>query len=323
MKIALLGLGFMGGVHARALGKHLAAVCSNVPSQLAGELTTQGNLGDPVGRLDFSGLKKYTEVAPVLADPDIDAVDICLPTNMHEAVATDALRAGKHVLVEKPIALDGAGAARIIAEAEARGRILMCAQVLRFLPEYTALREALAGLGPVRRAWFHRRCAEPAWGGWLKNPALSGGAIFDLLIHDVDMCLHLFGAPEAIASTGSGDSLHAQLFYNSGMEAVVTGGWEPAASYPFRMEYSVSAGGGTIEFSSLGRPPVLYAAEARTLPLPACDGYAAEIAYFIECCEAGRQPERCLPRESARAVSLMQLLLEARNRNGERIPCNL
>src|SRR5437667_8167353 len=111
MKVALLGLGFMGSVHARALGGRLAAICSRDPRKLAGDLSAvQGNLGDSVGLLDFSGLKKYTEIAPLLADPEIEAVDLCLPTHMHESVAIEALRAGKHVLVEKPVALDGASA---------------------------------------------------------------------------------------------------------------------------------------------------------------------------------------------------------------------
>ena len=52
------------------------------------------------------------------------------------------------------------------------------------------------GLGAVRGAFFRQRCAAPAWGGWLKDPAKSGGGVFDLLIHDVDMCVHLFGSPK-------------------------------------------------------------------------------------------------------------------------------
>jgi predicted dehydrogenase len=314
----------MGSVHARALGGRLASVCSNDPRQLAGDLSAvQGNLGDPVGHLDFSGVKKYSEIAPALADPEIEAVDLCLPTHMHETVAIKALRAGKHVLVEKPIALDGAGAHRMIAEAEAQGRVLMTAQVLRFMPEYIALRDALKPLGPVRRACFQRRCAEPAWGGWLKDPALSGGGPFDLLIHDVDMCLHLFGAPAAVAVTGLGNSIHAQLFYPDGVVAVITGGWEAPGAYPFRMEYSVTAERGAVEYRSTGLPPTLYNADAHTLPLATQDGYKAEIDYFIACCESGTQPERCPPRESAQAVELMRLLLKARFQNGEKMPCNL
>jgi predicted dehydrogenase len=324
MRIAMLGLGFMGGVHLRAwrevAGATLTAVFSNDERQLSGDLTgTQGNLGRPGELLDFSAIKKYRDIDAVLADSDIDAVDLCLPTFFHEDVAVAALRAGKHVLVEKPMALEGVAARRIIAESQRAGRILMCAQVLRFFPEYVALRNAMPGLGAVRGGFFRRRCAAPAWGGWLKDPAKSGGGVFDLLIHDVDMCLHLFGSPEAVSAVGHCDTaagldiLHGQLFYPFGT-VVVSGGWQHEGAFPFGMEYSVTMDGGTIEYSSAGRPPAVFA-DGR-------DGYAAEIEYFVECCRTGRQPERCPPRESALAVELMRALLAARERNGRKILCS-
>jgi predicted dehydrogenase len=324
MKLAVLGLGFMGSVHARAIGSRLAAVYSSDPRKLTGDLTAvKGNLEGAGGTLDFSAVKPYSSIDTLLADRAIDAVDICLPTDLHESVAIQALRAGKHVLVEKPMALDGSSARRMIAEAEACGRTLMCAQVLRFLPEYTALRDALAKLGEVRGALFHRRCAAPAWGGWLLEPARSGGGVFDLLIHDVDTCLSLFGVPELISATGVGDTIHAQLFYHDGFTAVVTGGWEAAGSYPFRMEYRVTCEDGTVEYSSMGRAPTLYTASEQPLPLPRTNGYAAEIDYFISCCESGNPPRLCPPLESAQAVELMRELLQARQQDGEKVPCDL
>jgi predicted dehydrogenase len=332
MRIAMLGLGFMGGVHLRALrevaGATLAAVFSNDERQLSGDLTaTQGNLGRPAERFDFSAVKRYRDLEALLADSAIDAVDLCLPTFQHEDVAVEALRAGKHVLVEKPMALEGAGARRMIAQAKRAGKILMAAQVLRFFPEYVALRHALPGLGAVRSAFFRRRCAAPAWGGWLRDPEKSGGGVFDLLIHDIDMCLHLFGKPEAVSAVGRYDApagldlLYGQLFYPFGV-AVVCGGWQPAPAFPFAMEYSVTLDGGTIEYSSAGRPPTLYTQDEQALPLELCDGYTAEIAYFVECCRLGRQPERCPPRESALAVELMRTLLVARERDGRKILCS-
>jgi predicted dehydrogenase len=325
MKIAVLGLGFMGSMHVGALEKmadaELAAVYSSDPLKLAGDLTTiQGNLGGPGRKFDFSKLKQYCDLPPLLADPAIDAVDLCLPTYLHEEVAIAALRAGKHVMVEKPIALDGASARRMIAEAERAGRVLMCAQVLRFFPEYVALRDALKQLGPARAATFERRCAEPGWGGWLKDPAKSGGGAFDLLIHDVDICLHLFGRPKAIAATGFGDWVAGQFFYE-GFTAGIEGGWQNSPAYPFCMEYRVTMAKGTAEYSSAGKPPTLYAETAQPLPLEAADGYAAEIAYFAECCRTGHRPDRCPPEESAAAVELMHALLAARESNGEKIAC--
>ena len=139
MRLALLGLGFMGSTHLKALrgiaGARLAAVFSNDERQLAGDLTAvQGNFGGPGEMQDFSAVRKYRELEPLLADPEIDAVDICLPTDLHADAAVAALRAGKHVLVEKPMALDGRAADRMAEEAERRNRTLMTAQVLRFWP---------------------------------------------------------------------------------------------------------------------------------------------------------------------------------------------
>src|SRR5947207_6838315 len=109
MRIAIAGLGFMGTKHACALrevpGATLAAVYSNDPRKLSGDLTAvQGNLGGPGEILDFSEVKQYRDLAQLLADPSIDAVDLCLPTYLHQAVTIDAVRAGKHVLLEKPMA---------------------------------------------------------------------------------------------------------------------------------------------------------------------------------------------------------------------------
>lgn len=314
MNLALIGLGFMGATHLKALGK--------VPgTRLAGVVTR-----DP-GKLP-EGVRPLTP-AEALADPSIDAVDICLPTDMHAASAIDALRAGKHVLIEKPMALDAASAQAMAAEAERQGRILMVAQVLRFWPAYTALRETIRGneFGPVRHARFERRAAVPGWGEWLLDPVRSGGGAFDLLIHDVDMCLHLFGVPAAVSAVTHAALLDAQLFYD-GLVAHISGGWQHPGAFPFRMEYTVTFEQATAEYSSLGRPATLYSA-AETRPLESAGGdpmgaaYAAEIAYFTECCAAGRAPEVCPPRESAASVALTLLLLQAAQRKGEKIACSI
>ena len=337
MRLAVVGLGFMGSTHVRALarvpGARLAAVCSNDERKLSGDLSAvKGNLGGAGEPVDFSGVRKYRDLDALLADTEIDAVDLCLPTDLHESAAVAAMRAGKHVLVEKPMALDGAAAELMIDEAERSGRVLMTAQVLRFFPEYLALEDAVRRpeLGAVRSAAFRRRCAAPGWGGWLKDPARSGGGAFDLLIHDVDMCLHLFGPPAMVAATGyldparCMDLLQAELFYGSGLVVSVTGGWQHTGAFPFSMEYTVTLDGGTVDYSSAGRPPALYAdGREQVLPLSGVDGYAGEIGYFAECCATGKTPDRCPPRESANAVKLMLRLLEARDRNGEKITCQL
>ena len=338
MRVAVAGLGFMGSTHIRAMqslpNAELVAVCSRDEKKLAGDLTgVQGNLGGPGERLDFSSVARYRDLGQLLEDPRVDAVDLCLPTSMHAPAAIQAFEAGKHVLVEKPMALDASSARKMIAAAEKHKRVLMVAQVLRFFPMYQALKDVLArpGMGAMRQATFRRRCAAPAWSAWLADPGQSGGGVFDLLIHDVDMCLYLFGPPKDISATGyealaSGiDVITATLHYADGRSAIVAGGWHHPKSYPFSMEYTVVSDGGSVEYSSFDRPPAFYSAdgEREALTLAEKDGYQAEIEYFLECCRRGAKPELCRPESSADAVALTNLMLEARKRNGEKIPCDL
>jgi predicted dehydrogenase len=222
----------------------------------------------------------------------------------------------------------------MIRAAEDNGRILMTAQVLRFYSTYIPLaaRVKTGELGTVRSAIFRRRCSAPAWGKWLADPSQSGGGVFDLLIHDVDQCIDLFGIPEAVSATGfvnlpAGiDIINAELHYPNVNSVLVTGGWHHPAAYPFSMEYTIVCDGGTIDYSSASRPtPTLYDAggNANELPVPQQDGYEAEIAYFVECCVAARKPERCPPEESSAAVKLTRLMVDARESKGEKVACKI
>ncbi|MCS6951445.1 MAG: Gfo/Idh/MocA family oxidoreductase [Bryobacterales bacterium] len=338
MKIGVVGLGFMGSTHLRALRNvaqaELHAVVSSDPRKLEGDLSgIQGNIGGPGERFDFTGVRKYRTWQEAVADPELEALDICLPTHLHAEVAIAALRAGKHVLVEKPMALDGASAEAMLAAARESGRVLMTAHVLRFWPDYVVLSDTVKSgrIGSVRAAVFRRRCAAPAWGAWLSDKQASGGGVFDLLIHDVDFCLHLFGAPEAVSAVGYEDMAHgidwitAQLHYSGIGGVVISGGWHHAGAFPFSMEYSVVAEGGVLEYNSAAGPPALYHARGarETPPLDGRDGYEAELAYFVDCCVGGRRPDRCPPEESVAAVKLARLMVEARDRRGEKIPCQI
>jgi len=338
MRLAVLGLGFMGSTHVKALrqvpGATLTAVYSSDPVKLDGDLSTiSGNLGGAGERFDFSRLRKYQDIQKLLQDDDIDAVDVCLPTDLHAEVTLQALRAGKHVLVEKPLALHGEAADQLVQEASRAQRILMTAQVLRFFPMYQSLRELLSGgtLGAPRSAQFRRRCAAPTWSGWLADSEKSGGGVFDLLIHDVDMAIHLFGMPEAVSATGVEDLgkgidvMEAHLYYPSRLTVTICGGWHHPRAFPFSMGYTVVTDGGTVEYHSQGVPPTLYRADGRSEKVPQSDtdGFAAELAYFADCCNNQTQPELCPPEESARAVKLMLLLRQARERNGAKLLCKI
>jgi predicted dehydrogenase len=337
MNVAVVGLGFMGSTHARALqnvpGATLAAVVSSDPLKLSGDLSgVGGNLTGLAGNLDFSGVRKYHEFQVAINDPDIDAVDLCLPSDQHFEAVKSALRAGKHVLVEKPLALQGEEADLLVTEAQKAGRILMTGHVLRFIPEYRELARILKDgrLGSVRASLFRRRCGAPAWSGWQTDLARSGGAVMDLLIHDIDFCLHLYGKPTLASAIGHIDLsrgidwLEARLTFEGAGPVVVTGGWHHPKSYPFRMEFTVVSSGGTLEFRSGDGPLTLFDASgaSETIEVAERDPFVEELKYFVECVRERRQPALCAPEESAMAVKLGALLMESRERNGETMQCN-
>jgi predicted dehydrogenase len=140
--------------------------------------------------------------APELIEAsDVDAVVLCTPNALHEAQALAALEAGKHVLVERPLALTAEGARRVIEAAERAERVLMVSMPHRFRPEVVALRDFVAGaeLGDVHAvhgSWMTR--SSPAMRSkWRQDPAVAGGgALMDLGIAALDLCLWVIGYPD-------------------------------------------------------------------------------------------------------------------------------
>src|SRR5579863_9545587 len=107
-RIGIVGIGFMGMIHYLAAQRvavaKVVALCSRDARKLAGDWTSiQGNFGPRGSQMDLSGLSRYKEFDELLADPKVELVDLCVPNDSHSDMAITALRAGKHVLVEKPI----------------------------------------------------------------------------------------------------------------------------------------------------------------------------------------------------------------------------
>jgi len=325
----------MGATHIQAMtsvpGAVLAAVAARNEKALSGDLSEAGgNLDRGAAVVDFSGVAKFQDWRAMITTSDVEAVDICLPTEFHCEATLLAFEHGKHVLVEKPMALTAAECSEMLAAAHRAGKTLMVAHVLRFWPEYLELRRSIdnGGLGAVRRAIFERLCGLPDWSKWLTDSARSGGAIVDLLIHDVDQAIALFGLPQEVEcrSVEAVDTIEAVLLYSSGLEVRIRGGWYPSGT-PFSMGFEVEGTRGTMKLEG-GRLEVKNSAEARNtatgwepVTVPKGDGYESEIAYFVDCCREGRAPSRCLPEDSARAVQLSILLRQARLEEGRRLPC--
>ena len=209
IRIGIIGLGFMGYTHfegARDLrGGKVTAFATRDPKKLAGDWTSiQGNFGPPGGHIDVSDLKCCPDYRQLLADPDIDLIDICLPTDQHFAVVMEAIRAGKPVLVEKPISVDLQQAEQMVAEAAAHKVPLMVAHVLPFFPEFRFAAEAIQNktYGKLLAAHFKRVICRPNWSGDMSDFRKLGGWGIDLHVHDNHFIAHACGRPQGVFSTG-------------------------------------------------------------------------------------------------------------------------
>ncbi len=331
MKIGVVGLGFMGSTHLQAYraipSAEIVAVASSDSRKREGDLSAvSGNLDVSAEPLDFSGVARYSTPEELLADPDVEAVDLCVPTYLHASLAIAALEAGKHVLVEKPMALSAAECVSMIAAAEAAGKVLMVAQVIRYWPEYAAARDWVrAGrLGTIRSASFRRRCACPGWSDWLSERAKSGGGIFDLLIHDIDYALYLFGGPSSVSAVGTEDVprgidvVDTRLAYDEGPAVSVSGGWQGRGEFPFSMEFTIVGEAGTLDFRS-GQTSLTYYGPngaSETVEVKQGDGFQAELEAFIAACEAGRLAADCPPEASAWGARVALAMRDSREQKG-------
>src|SRR5215472_2630596 len=141
IRIGIVGVGFMGMIHylaaAKLRGARVTAICTRDPEKLAGDWRgIRGNFGPPGTRMDLGKVQRYEDFDDLLADPDIDLVDVTTPTHLHPDMALRALRAGKNVLVEKAIALEARDGDAMLRAASRAGKLLLVAHVLPFVPEF-------------------------------------------------------------------------------------------------------------------------------------------------------------------------------------------
>lgn len=208
-KIGIIGIGFMGYTHfegARATDEvEVAAIATRSEKKRAGDWTgIQGNFGPPAGQTDLTGIKTYSDYHDLLADPDIDLVDICLPTDQHHQVVLDSIAAGKATLVEKPIAVSLEEAEQMVAAAEAASVPLLVGHVLPYFPEFQYAARAIHSkeFGQLKGAHFRRVICPPDWSDGMADFRKLGGWGIDLHIHDNHFIAHACGRPTAVFSNG-------------------------------------------------------------------------------------------------------------------------
>lgn len=228
--LGFIGAGTIARTHmasARALGFDRLAVAD--PSRSAVEAAAT----------DFGIQRCYADYRELLADPRIDAVVIATPNMLHAEQAVAALDAGKHVLLEKPMAPDTASAERIVAATRRAGRRLQMGMANRFKAGPQALRAhvrsgACGRIYAAEAAWYRRR-GIPGFGGWATTQALAGGgALLDIGVHMLDLALHLMDFPQPVAVSGATWNVWRRLedyHYTSMWGAAVPGGTKDVEDY--------------------------------------------------------------------------------------------
>jgi predicted dehydrogenase len=323
IRIGIIGLGFMGKTHYGVYEKNpearVVAIADSDPKRASGDLSGGwGNVetGAKSDHLPMDRIKGTTDWRELIAMPEVEVIDICLPTPTHVEIATAALATGKHVICEKPMARTSADA-RAIADAAARATgFFMPAMCMRFWPEWEWIKRAVAEghYGRVLSATFRRVGSYPV--GWFMNGALSGGAILDLHVHDTDFVYHLFGKPGGVfsrgyrAASGEVDHVVTQYLYD-GADApmvVAEGGWTLSAGHPFSMKATLVFERATIDYDLSRKETLMLYADGKgeAVAHATHDGWTGELGYFLECVKTNQRPQRVTAEDAVTGIRIIE-----------------
>lgn len=313
VKVAILGAGFSGKIHANAYKKSTYAKIEYI-------FDNNKNAAESLAK--EVGGEAVTDFKRILDDPSIKLIDVCLPTPFHPEYAIRALEAGKHVVVEKPLALSIQEVDSILKTGERMGKFVMVAHVLRFWPEYEAIYKIIKSkrLGKPLFASAQRLSNPPQWSNWFQDQKLSGGVVLDLSIHDLDIMNWFFGRPRNIFSRGvklQGESwghVIIEIDYESCL-ATVESSFIMPKEFPFTaglrvlcekgvIEYMFRAGGASIEQGHPAQYLIIHEAGKPNQPIlfEKGDAFEREIACFLNCVNSGKPQSNVTPEQARLAV---------------------
>ena len=313
MKVAIVGIGGMGKNHFNIYRKfddiNFVAGC-DIRQEIIDARSSE-----------CPDMKFYSDYAQMLEEIKPDIVDICTPTYLHAEHSIAALRAGAHVICEKPMALNSSETQAIIAEATKTGKSFMSAHVVRFMRAYAYLAEAIKSqkYGKLLKLQLRRISRTPKWSweNWFLDKKRSGHVVLDLMIHDIDFMHSVLGEPKDIVGAhyeyNDLTNYASAIYLYDGCSVSIESGWFKA-NLPFTADYfalfengyvwlkdgKVSDNGADVEFSQAD------VIKSSGINISNADGYTAECRYFIDCIKAGKNPDFITPESSAAAVTLVE-----------------
>ena len=292
MRVGLVGAGFMGGVHLNAY--------AGIPEvEVVG--VADARIESAVAGAKIVGARPYASYEELVAEEDVEVVDICLPTAFHRDLALRAAGEGRHVILEKPIARTMDDAQAILDAFSGGGPRLFVGHVVRFFPEYVGIKQKIdAGdLGTVGVVRTSRRSPFLlGWNDWYADWRVSGGVLLDLVIHDFDYLRWTLGEVERVYARGMLgreynrlDYVLATLRFQSGAIAHVEGHW----GYPGPFNYSIEVTGShallTVDSTEPASLQLISGAPEEGPDLASGKSpYEKELEHFIHCMATGEEP---------------------------------
>lgn len=341
VRVALVGYGGIAKAHKKGYDilaeqgapVKLVAVCDVRPEMFTSVSSINIGSADNKGVGD---IHTYTDVDTLLKDEEFDMADICLPTYLHKEYAIRMLRAGKHVLSEKPMALSSADGEEMIKAAKEEGKRLMIGQCLRFSAPYNYLKRCIDSgcFGKLKHLMLERLSQSPKWGfeNWFGDDTKSGGAILDLHIHDIDMARYLLGDPEKVSCVALDgftrwSVCNTRLFYKD-VTVFANGTWDETASFPFRMGYLASFENATVTMDSKGvtvcpKDGKAYEPEITEIIEKRNNHMAEEIRYIASLIlDESAENQKNPPESAKRTVELVETLRKSAAEQGKLIDFN-
>ena len=236
----------------------------------------------------------FATLDAALADPEVHAVYVGTPVFMHSPQTIQSLRAGRHVLCEKPMAMNEAEARLMVRTAEETGKTFGVAYYRRCYPKVQRAKELLAA-GVIGKPVFaeltnHMDFDGSGNRGWLFDPVKSGGGpLFDIASHRIDVLNFLFGQPQRVTAQLSNvvyryaveDNATALIEYESGVRGVVDVRWHSKVN---RDECRIRGTDGEMEMSPLNGPDLIYPGGRESLPVHS-NVHLPTIANFVDAVE--------------------------------------
>lgn len=336
IKVAIIGFGgIANGAHYPAYKKleeegvaKVVAVCDVDENRFGASVAINiGSSDDSLAR-DFA---TYTDWREMLQKEEVDMVDICVPTFIHDTIANAVLEMGYNVMSEKPMALNYDRAVAMVETAKKHNVKLMIGQCLRFGAHYRFLKKAVDEnlFGEIKTGIFRRFSGPPLWGweGWFTDIEKSGGALLDMHIHDIDIIRYLLGEPEAVscntANFYSGDDVaHSTLYYPNGVSVLALGDWSREGC-DFQADFTVAFEKATVTLCGDQITIAPRGGEKYVADVTPNNFYEEEIRFFIDMIVNGAENTENPPESAAVSVKLIETLRESARKNGEKVPFNV